>query len=203
MKRNWFALEGSPSPQGATWIEEEKAYNFVIYSENAVAVTLLLYNEDDALNPALQYRFDPIRNKSGRIWHCRIPKSSVDRAVYYGYKVEGPFDPSRGHRFDPEKILLDPYAKTVCFPPDFSREAAREPGSNAGKAPLGLIDPHRASFDWGTDQRPRHSSDKIIYELHVRGFTMRSNSGVTPGTKAPIPVLSKRYLISKILALRS
>jgi isoamylase len=84
------------------------------------------------------------------------------------------------HGFDPDKVLLDPYAKAVYFPPGFDRTADSRPGSNAGKAPLGLLAGGGEPFDWGDDRPPRHQSDTIIYELHVRGFTNNPNSGVSP-----------------------
>ena len=179
MKKNWFAVEGMPSPQGITWLEEEDAYNFALYSENSTAVILLLYGADNVTEPLREYRLDHLHNRSGRIWHCRIPGSEMKDARYYAYRVEGPFDPANGHRFDPEKILLDPYARSVFFPPGFDREAAGKPGSNAGKAPLGVIEADRRIFNRRGVKRPDHTSDKVIYELHVRGFTMRPGSGVT------------------------
>ncbi|MBA4418013.1 MAG: glycogen-debranching protein [Syntrophus sp. (in: bacteria)] len=201
MKKDWFATEGRSSPQGVTWIEDEGAYNFVLYSQHSTAVTLLLYGEHDVVHPLVQYWFDCQKNRSGRIWHCRIPLSAMGGAIYYAYKVEGPFDPVRGHRFDPEKILIDPYAKAVCFPPGFSREAARTPGSNAGKAPLGLIDPHRQPFDWGEDKRPYHTSDRVIYELHVRGFTMSPNSGINPDKRGTYAGLIEKIPYLKELGI--
>ena len=183
MKKDWFSAEGAPSPQGVSRVERAKAFNFTLYSENATGVTLLLYTEDDVTHPSSELKLDYLMNRSGRIWHCRIPFADLGNAKYYAYRVEGPYDPDRGHRFDPGKILLDPYARAVHFPPRFSREAARDPGSNAGKAPLGLIDVPEKDFDWGDGSRPWHSSDKVIYELHVRGFTMRPNSGVLPGKR--------------------
>ncbi len=174
----WMKVEGSPFPMGATWIEDEQAYNFSLYSKHATGVTLLLYSEDDVVHPKYQYRMDSLKNKTGRIWHCRVPVTAMDDAKYYGYIVEGPFEPATGHRFDPQKILLDPYAKAVFFPNGFSREAARHPGSNAGKAPLGVVHCDRVPFDWRGDRSPIHTHDTVIYELHVRGFTMRPNSGV-------------------------
>ena len=79
----------------------------------------------------------------------------------------------------PDKVLLDPYAKSVFFPPGFDRAAASRPGSNAGKAPLGVL-VSGEKFEWGEDRRPRHQSDTVVYELHVRGFTNNPNSGVSP-----------------------
>jgi hypothetical protein len=131
----WGAAERLPFPLGATHIEEDDAYNFALYSKHAESVMLLLYTENDIVNPVLAYRFDYPKNKSDRIWHCRIPLASMSGASYYAYSVEGP-EPNGGfewHWFDREKILLDPYAKSVFFPPTFDRLAAVRLGSNAGK----------------------------------------------------------------------
>src|SRR5579885_1692637 len=73
----WEQVEGSPLPLGVTWIEEEQAFNFAVHAENAESVTLLVYTPPDLLNPSFTYRFDFLRNKSGRIWHCRIPISEI------------------------------------------------------------------------------------------------------------------------------
>ena len=194
----WYALEGAPSPFGATWIEQERAYNFAIYSKHASSVVLLLYSENDVVNPVYTYRMAYPANKTGRIWHCRIPISAVAGAKFYAYIVEGPFDPSAGHRFDPKKVLLDPYARVVFFPKDFSRDVAKRPGSNGGRAPLGLLPSADGGFDWNGDRRPEHTHDTIIYELHVKGFTDSPTSGVSAprrGTYAgvieKIPYLKK------------
>ena len=179
----WAQSEGSSSPLGVSWVEEEQAFNFALYSKHATGVTLLLYTSDDVVNPTIQFHLNYLINKSGRIWHCRIPASQMYGTEFYAYQVEGPFDLSEGHRFDPEKILLDPYAKGVFFPEGFDREAARESGSNAGHAPLGVIQPNREPFEEGPDKLPRHTYDLVIYEMHVKGFTMRTNSGVGPDTR--------------------
>ena len=122
------------------------------------------------MTPVLSFRFDFLRNKSGRIWHCRIPLARIGSARYYAYSVSGPSD-SFLHSFDAQKVLLDPYAQGIYFPATFDREAAEREGSSAGKAPLGVLDAHRTSFDWSGDRQPRPESDAIIYELHVKGFT--------------------------------
>jgi len=180
MKRpTWEQAEGSPLPLGVTWIEEEQAFNFAIQSEHAESVTLLLYAPTDLVNPLLTYRFDYLRNKSGRVWHCRIPASEFRECSYYGYSVSGQAV-SYIHSFDPQKVLLDPYAKAVFFPPDFDREFAMREGSNAGRAPLGMLTAHRLKFDWAGSRSPQHESDAVIYELHVKGFTKNPNSGVDP-----------------------
>ena len=97
-----------------------------------------------------------------------MPTRSQDRSV------------SELHTFDPEKVLLDPYAKCVFFPPEFDRKLATVPGPNAGKAPLGVLTGHTVEFDWSGDVAPRPESEAIIYELHVKGFTKNPNSGVHP-----------------------
>ncbi|MDI3465793.1 MAG: Glycogen debranching enzyme [Nitrospira sp.] len=104
----WAAQEGTQSPLGVTWFEEERAFNFALYSKHATGVVLSLYTSDDTVNPAARHRLDYLTNKSGRVWHCRIPVSQMRNMVYYAYQVEGPFEPAEGHRFDPEKILFDP-----------------------------------------------------------------------------------------------
>ena len=175
----WEQAEGSPLPLGVTWIEEEQAFNFAVHSEHAESVTLLLYTAKDLVNPLLEYRFDFLHNKSGQIWHCRIPLAQISEARYYAYSVSGQAA-FYIHSFDPQKVLLDPYAQGVCFPPEFDRKAAMREGSNAGRAPLGVLTAHRPVFDWTGVRSPHHDSDAIIYELHVKGFTRNSNSGVDP-----------------------
>ena len=131
---SWEHEEGSVGPLGATWLETEQAWNFALYSRHATCVTLLLYGEKDFVEPVLQLRLNPLHNKTGRIWHCFVPYESASAACYYAYRVDGPRDPERGHRFDAQKVLLDPFAENVFFPPEFSREAARQPGPNDGRA---------------------------------------------------------------------
>lgn len=179
----WAATEGLPFPLGPTRMEAEGAYNFALYSKHAESVTLLLYTENDVITPVLAYRFDYLKNKTGRVWHCQISFESLQGASFYAYRVEGPAPngPFEWHRFDCDKILLDPYAHSVFFPPAFDRLAAIRPGSNAGAAPLGVLAGDSDGFDWHGDHRPRHDADTVIYELHVGGFTRNPNAGVSDG----------------------
>jgi len=177
--RTWAQTEGSPLPLGVTWIEEEQAFNFAVHAEHAESVTLLLFSASDLVNALLTFRFDFLRNKSGRVWHCRLPITEIGEASYYAYSVSGQ-SASQVHSFDPQKVLLDPYTKCVFFPPGFDRKAAMREGPNAGRAPLGALTAHRPNFDWSGDRSPHHDSDAIIYELHVKGFTKNPNSGVDP-----------------------
>ena len=173
---SWVSREGLPFPLGATWVAEGDVWNFAVYSEHAEHVTLLLYGEADLSEPVVTYRLDHLRNKSGPVWHCRLPVATMKGARFYAYRVDGRGSPN--HHFDPDKVLCDPYARALYFPPAFDRSAAIGPGSNAGRAPLGLIAADRQGFDWGDDRRPQHEASAIIYELHARGFTAHPSSGV-------------------------
>jgi len=179
---SWFSLEGEAFPLGATWIPEEQAYNFALYSKHATSVTLLLYDERDRVHSAAEFSLNHLRHKSGRIWHCRVPREAMQGAKYYAYAVDGP--KSNGHyelrAFDSDKVLLDPYATSVYFPPTLDRRAAMQPGSNAGKAPLGVLYEDEPPFDWGDDNCRFREHDLVIYEMHVKGFTRNPNSGVSP-----------------------
>ena len=186
IRQSWSAQEGSAFPLGATWIPADSAYNFALYSKYATQVTLLLFREGDAGTPAVRVELDYRVNKSGRIWHCRLPLSGMGGCCHYAYLIDGPSGASAHglHAFDADKVLLDPYARQVYFPATFDREAAKQPGSNMGKAPLGVLFEEHAQFDWGDDQAPFHEHDLVIYEMHVGGFTRNSNSGVAAERRA-------------------
>jgi isoamylase len=175
----WEQTEGCSLPFGATWVEKDQAFNFAIYAEHAVSVTLLFYAAPEFVTPAYVYTFDFLRNKSGRIWHCRVPIAAIRECRYYAYSVSGEDSPGV-HGFDPQKIVLDPYAKGVFFPPAFDRKLAMREGPNAGAAPLGVLPGRGDEFDWNESTPPHHEADAIIYELHVKGFTQNPNSGVDP-----------------------
>ena len=99
---------------------------------------MLLFDPADLAHPSFTFDFNFLRNKSGRIWHCRIPAITIGPARYYAYSVAGP-NASWADCFDPQKLLLDPYARCVFFPNSFNRTLAMRPGSNAGSAPLAVI----------------------------------------------------------------
>jgi isoamylase len=182
-RASWDSAEGAPSPLGVSWIAATGSYNFALYSRFAHQVTLLLYAREDPGDPVFSYRFQPMKNRTGHVWHARVSRSETKGATYYAYSVAGPpSSPARfeWHAFNPDKSLLDPYARAVFLPPSFGRNFALGGVANAGHAPLGVLcDPSEPEFDWGNDPRPRHDSDLIICELHVRGFTANPNSGVS------------------------
>jgi len=182
-------------------VESQRAYNFALYSRHAERVTLLLYTEQDPVTAVHVHDFDPVHNKTGLIWHCRVPEEELRGATLYAYRIDGPYDPSSGHRFDARKTLLDPFAVSVYFPPKYSRSSASEPGPTDGMAPLGRLSKDPASFEWGADSRPRHTHDLIVYELHVKGFTARSNSGVSPQNRGTFAGLTEKIPYLKDLGI--
>jgi glycogen operon protein len=178
---SWAITEGLPYPLGVSRCPDEAAYNFALYSKHATSVRLLLFSDDDLATPRIELALDPLINKSGRVWHCRVAMTAVGGCRYYGYRIDGP-EPAgafEAHAFHPEKLLLDPYARCIAFPPAFDRRAALDELSNFGKAPLGMIEACEVAFDWGADHHPHHDGETVIYELHVRGFTQHASSGVS------------------------
>jgi len=169
---------GESWPFGATYVESEKAFNFALFSRYATDVTLVFYRKEDVVTPTFTFKLRHPAHKTGNIWHCRIPVAALNGATLYAYRIDGPRDPKKGHRFDPEKILLDPYAPEVFFPASFSRLACERPGPTDGVAPLGYLLMPRQARASGDISTLRHTHDLIIYELHVKGFTANPNSGV-------------------------
>ncbi len=181
MTNSWHAKYGAPWPLGVQWIAQEHAYNFAIYSKNATRIELLLFGESEFDQPVVKVELAPRFHKSGPVWHARLQAEQMAATKYYAYRIEGP-PPTQGydlHQFDSQKLLLDPYAKDIYFPPNFCRQAAILPGDNIGRAPLGILPGIETQFDWGDDVRVRHGADLIIYELHVRGFTQSETSGLS------------------------
>jgi glycogen operon protein len=176
-------LPGRPFPLGATW--DGKGVNFSLYSERAEQVELCLYDLSDAPVDAERVR---LREVTAHVWHGYLP--GVRPGQIYAYRVYGPYEPIRGLRFNPAKLLVDPNAKAIVGAVDWDAPVhAYRPGDphadlscdeqddGWGKPRGVVIDP---AFDWGDDRAPDvpwHRS--IIYELHVRGFTVR-HPGIPP-----------------------
>jgi glycogen operon protein len=164
---------GSPEPLGATW--DGRGTNFSLFSEVADRVELCLFGDDGT-----ERRVELVECTGFR-WHGYLP--DVGPGQRYGYRVHGPWDPVRGHRCNPAKLLADPYAKGLVG--EF-RDAPEAYGHRLGD-PLAVVRDDRDSapfvprsvvvnpyFDWGGDRPPRVPwHDTVLYELHVRGFTMR------------------------------
>jgi glycogen operon protein len=198
---DWDRKEGTPGPMGVTWVPGLDAWNFALYSRRATGVTLLLYDARDPVHPIREERLNAAVNKSGRIWHCWIAAADVPGAAYYAYKVEGRYDPNRGFRFDPQKVLLDPFAPAVFFPPTYNRLATSLPGPTDGRAPLGVLPKAPAVQGRDLPRPPRPSHDLIVYELHVKGFTARENSGVSPRHRGTFAGLAEKIPYLKSLGI--
>jgi len=171
--------KGGSSPLGAT--PSPDGVNFSVFSRHATGVELLLFDGVDDTKAASVVRLDPSANRTYYYWHVFVP--NVRPGKLYGYRVDGPFDPWSGMRFDPTKVLLDPYGRGVVVPEAYGRDAARGPGDNAGTAMKSVV-VDVCAYDWEGDtplQRP--SSRTIVYEMHVRGFTRHPSSGLSDRTR--------------------
>jgi isoamylase len=116
--------EGRSSPLGAT--PAPNGVNFSVFSRHATGVQLLLFDGVEDAKGSRAMRVDPGVNRSYYYWHVFVP--GVRAGQLYAYRVEGPFDPANGLRFDPTKVLLDPYGRGVAVPQAYGRDAARSPG---------------------------------------------------------------------------
>jgi glycogen operon protein len=165
---------GHSSPLGAAVVES--GINFSVFSRSATGVELLLFDREDDARPARMMRLDPAANRTYHYWHLCVP--GIRPRQLYGYRVAGPYDPANGMRFDPAKVLLDPYGRGVVVPKNYSRDAAQQAGDNAATAMKSVVlDVH--TYDWeGDTQLQRPSSRTIVYEMHVRGFSRHQSSGV-------------------------
>jgi glycogen operon protein len=170
---------GRSSPPGATLVDG--GLNFSVFSRTASAVELHFFDRADDARPARVILIDPETNRTYHYWHAFVP--GVQAGQIYGLRVHGPRDPARGLRFDPSKLLLDPYGRAVVIPGNYCREAARRDGDNAAVAMKNVvIDP--TAYDWERDAPLRHPSSRtIIYEMHVRGFTRHPSSGLGEKTR--------------------
>lgn len=169
-------LPGKSFPLGSTVYPD--GVNFCLFSKNATAVELLLFDQPNDPKASQVISFNPKQNKTFYYWHVFV--LGITAGQIYAYRVDGPFAPEKGHRFDKTKVLIDPYAKAIIGDEIYVREAAASVGDNCAQAlRCVVVDP--STYDWEGDQplhRPYASS--VIYELHVGGFTRHPNSGVAP-----------------------
>lgn len=174
----WTPKDGLSFPLGATWNNELQGFNFALYSKAATRLELYFFKKNNPQDVIFTFSFDAVKNKTSTTWHCFIKESSLNGADSYAYRVDGPNE--AGNNFNFQKLLTDPWAKAIHFPETFSRDSTISGGDNIGKAALGLLilrDTNPVNFS--SDISPRHYHDLIIYEMHVRGFTQHSSSGVS------------------------
>ena len=183
---------GNPLPIGGAH-QYGDGVNFVLFSRNATRVRLELYQNADDSSPSKIIDLDPARHRTGDVWHVWL--RGVPAGQLYGYRIEGPYRPEQGHRFNAHKLLLDPFARAIACVEDWDFSAARGYDSSSSLCDLSISTVDDAGttpkciftndhFDWEMDAAPKHSaSDTVIYETHVRGFTIHPSSGVAhPGT---------------------
>jgi len=165
---------GRSFPMGATLVPD--GANFSVFSRSAAKIELLFFDRGDDALPSRVIPIDPLMNHTYHYWHVFVP--GVQAGQIYGFRAYGPFEPDRGLRFDPTKLLLDPYGRAIVVPKNYSREVARLKVDNTATAMKSVVtDPH--AYDWEGDAPLKHPwSRTIIYEMHVRGFTAHPSSGL-------------------------
>jgi isoamylase len=165
---------GRSAPVGATLTRG--GANFSVFSRSATGIELLFFDRAGDARPSRVIPIDPGSNRTYHFWHVFVP--GVQPGQIYGFRAHGPFEPHRGLRFDPTKLLLDPYGRAIVVPRNYSREAARLNGESAARAMKSVVtDP--GAYDWDGDLPLRRPwSRTIIYEMHVRGFTAHPSSGL-------------------------
>jgi glycogen operon protein len=175
--RDYAVYPGNPYPLGATW--DGSGVNFALAAENAEAVELCLFDEPYGKPEVARI---PMREQTDYVWHVYLPEARPGQV--YGYRVYGPFDPANGHRFNPNKLLLDPYAKSTTGIVEWSEAMFGYPiesesddrdllmderDSAPGMVKAVVIEP---AFSWGDDRPPKTPwHNTIIYEAHVKGLT--------------------------------
>ncbi|MGD9632371.1 MAG: glycogen debranching protein GlgX [Pirellulales bacterium] len=165
---------GQSYPPGAT--VGGGGVNFCVYAKRGTSVELLLFDRAEDASPLQTITLDPAKNRTHDYWHVRL--DGVGPGQLYGYRVAGPAKP--GLRFDPQKLLVDPYALAVANSENYDRARASVPGDNLAAAFKSVVVDPRA-YDWEGDHPLRRPFiDSVIYEMHVAGFTKHPNSGVAP-----------------------
>jgi isoamylase len=172
--RTW---PGRSYPLGATW--DGEGVNFALFSENATKVDLCLFDPSDPDHETIRL---PVEERTDQIWHVYLPEARPGQL--YGYRVHGPYDPPAGHRFNPHKLLMDPYAKALSGRIEWSdamfgyrlgdpdADLSMDDRDNVGNVSKGIVIDQ--AFTWGGDRLLQTPWDQtVIYEAHVKGFTMR------------------------------
>lgn len=196
-------LPGKPYPQGATW--DGTGVNFSLYSERATGVDLCFFDE---LNEE-EKEVIPLREVTAYVWHCYLP--GVKTGQLYGYRVHGPYDPVNGDRFNPAKLVIDPYAKALAgetgwnapvfgYPLGSEHEdLCPDPNDSSRGVPKGVITTRY--FDWENDRPPMRPLDEtVLYELHVRGFT-KLHSGIPEEMRGTYAALAHPVIIEYLKRL--
>src|SRR6476661_11197440 len=194
---------GQPYPLGATW--DGKGVNFALFSAHAEKVELCLFDRSGQQEEARIV----LPEYTDEVWHCYLPEARPEQL--YGYRVYGPYDPAAGHRFNPNKLLLDPYARAlsgtlrwndVLF--GYRVGSPREDLSFDRRDSARYVPKCRvveSAFTWNHDRHPRTSwEETIIYEMHVRGFTIR-HPEVVPHERGTFAAFASPAVIDYLIDL--
>ncbi|NLL70735.1 MAG: glycogen debranching protein GlgX [Epulopiscium sp.] len=187
-RKEGFQIRDGRPELGAT--VDPGGTNFAIFSRHATQVILEFYENFYDIVPMFQYHLDPKYNKTGDVWHIYV--EGIGHGTFYGWRVDGPYEPENGHRFNVHKLLMDPYAKAISGTHDFSNERmyGYDKFNKADKdLSFSVLDSAQVTcksividtekYDWEGDVRPKiPMEDTIIYEMHVRLFTQHSSSNV-------------------------
>src|SRR5271166_194623 len=169
---------GKSFPLGATVCPD--GVNFSVFAKGGEAVQLLLFDHVDDAQPSRTITLDPVTNRSRHYWHVFVP--GIEVGQIYGYRVQRAAL-ERELRFDPRKVLLDPYGRAIARPANYSRVAATKPGDNFATA-LKSVVTDVSRYDWEGDEPLRRPfSGTVIYEMHVAGFTKHPSSSVDPAKR--------------------
>ena len=198
-------LSGRPYPLGATW--DGSGSNFAVFSQHGTGVELCLFDSPDAEGESQRIA---LPRRTNLVWHGYMPE--VEPGRLYGYRVHGPYQPERGHRFNPNKVLLDPCAKAIgrgiewrdelygYSQGDPAGDASFDERDSAAWAALGAV--IEGAFDWEDDRPPGTSwRDTVLYEAHVKGFT-KLHPGVPPELRGTYAGLCSDAVIQHLLDLQ-
>ena len=203
MTRVW---PGAPAPLGATW--DGEGTNFALFSEHGTAVELCLFDHPDSTVESARVG---LSERTDQIWHAYLP--DVRPGQLYGFRVHGPYAPEQGHRFNPAKLLLDPYAKAIngtirwsdalsgysLQAPETERDLVPGPQDSVGGLPKCVVT--ESAFSWGDDKHPRTPLNRtVIYECHVKGMTML-HPGVPEQIRGTYLGLATDPIIDHLLSL--
>jgi isoamylase len=183
---------GSPSPLGAT--SNSNGVNFALFSEHGTKVELCLFDSPDVQAESQRIA---LPEKTNQVWHGCVP--TLKPGQVYGYRVHGPDDPTRGHRFNPRKVLLDPYANAIARDLRWDDAVHKPERDTASFAPLArVVD---TTFDWGNDRAPRTPwHETVVYELHVKGFT-KQHPGISENLRGTYAGLASPAAIEHLSKL--
>ena len=195
---------GKPYPLGATW--DGEGVNFALFSENATAVELCLFDGPESDKESHRIL---VEERTDQVWHVYIP--GLWPGQHYGYRVHGPYEPTAGHRFNPYKLLIDPYAKSIAGTIEWSdamfgyqlgdprADLSLDTRDNAGNIPKCVVVDQ--AFTWGGDSLLKTPWDKtVIYEVHVKGLTAR-HPDVPDHMRGTYSALTTPAVIDHLLAL--